>query len=378
MEVIGSQAQLFEIPEDVTYLNCAYMSPQLRSVTEAGILGVRRKARPWRVGQTDFFDEVDEVRELLARLIGGDADGAALMPSVSYGVATAVQNLSLGRGDRIVLLADQFPSNVFGWDAAAERSGAEVITVPRPGNGEWTDSVAEAVDERVAVIAVPNCHWTDGSVLDLVATGELARSVGAALVVDATQSLGAVPFDVGAVRPDFLFAAAYKWLLGPYSMAFAWVAPNRREGSPIEESWLTRAASVDFARLVEHNQAYRPGARRFDVGETPNFALMPMAVAALQQILEWKVHRVAASLEGLTTSIAAEAERIGLSVPERAARAPHMIGIGVPGGLPPDLPDRLAANRIYVSVRGDSVRVSPHLYNDEQDVSRLTAQLASI
>jgi selenocysteine lyase/cysteine desulfurase len=377
MALIPTQRHLFEIPDDITYLNCAYMSPQLRAVTDAGLEGVRRKASPWRVRATDFFDEVDLVRSLFARLIGADANGVAVVPAASYGIATAAANLPLGRGERILLLAEQFPSNVYIWHTLARRAGAEVVTVPRPVDGDWTSAIESVIDDRTRIVAVPNCHWTDGSVVDLSRVGELTRAVDAALVVDATQSLGAMSFDVDAVRPDVLVAAAYKWLLGPYSMGFAWFAPRLRDGEPIEQSWLTREGSVDFARLVDYRDGYREGARRFDGGQTANFALMPMAIASLEQILGWSVDAVAESLSRLTTLLADEAAAIGLEVPPPHARAPHMIGLNLPSGVPADLPERLAARSIYVSVRGDSIRVSPHLYNDEGDVKRLIEQLAS-
>lgn len=378
MQAIPSQRHLFEIPDGLTYLNCAYMSPSLKSVTEAGIAGVRRKAMPWNVTAADFFDEVEDVRGAFAELTGADAEGVAVIPAASYGIATAAANVPLSTGDRIVVLAEQFPSNVYSWHAAAERNGAEVITVPRPEGGDWTGAVASTIDERVRVVAVPNCHWTDGSLLDVSEIGALARSVEAALVIDATQSLGAMPLDVREVRPDFLVAAAYKWLLGPYSLAYAWISPRWRQGEPFEHSWMTRRGSSDFARLVDYREGFRSGARRFDVGETANFALMPMAAAALRRLLEWKVERIAASLRDLTEHIADEAAAVGLGVPPAGARAPHMIGVTLPEGAPTDLPERLALEKVFVSVRGDSIRISPHLYNDHSDVKRLIDRLAAL
>lgn len=378
MQAIPSQRHLFEIPDDVTYLNCAYMSPQLRSVTEAGILGVRRKSTPWEVTAPDFFDEVETARSLFARLIEGDAEGVAVIPAASYGVATAATNLPIHDGGRVVVLDEQFPSDLYSWRTAAERAGAEVVTVSRPPTGDWTQATVSAIDQRTNIISVPNAHWTDGGALDLRVVGAAAREVGAALVVDATQSLGAVPLSVREVRPDFLIAAAYKWLLGPYSMGFMWVAPEWRDGRPLEESWMTRRGSNDFARLVDYRDEFRDGARRFDVGEASNFALMPAAIAALEQILDWGVERIAMSLRTITDQIAEEAVALGLTAPQRSSRSPHMIGLGMPGGFPSDLPERLAANRVYVSVRADSIRVSPHLYNDHDDVKRLIEQLATV
>ncbi|MGH2484903.1 MAG: aminotransferase class V-fold PLP-dependent enzyme, partial [Ktedonobacterales bacterium] len=213
---LSSQRNLFEIPDEVAYLNCAYMSPLLRAARAAGQEAVARKSRPWRVTPADFFAEAETARALFAELIGADAEGVAIVPSASYGVGVAAANLPLLPGQRVVLLAEQFPSNVYPWQDLAERSGAAVVTVPRPLTGEWTPALLERIDERTAIVALPHCHWTDGSLVDLARVGERARAVGAALVVDATQSVGAFPLDIARVRPDFLVSATYKWLLGPY------------------------------------------------------------------------------------------------------------------------------------------------------------------
>jgi selenocysteine lyase/cysteine desulfurase len=220
-------------------------------------------------------------------------------------------------------------------------------------------------------VTVPNCHWTDGSVLDLVRTGERAREIGAALVVDATQSLGAHTLDVSEVRPDFLVSAAYKWLLGPYSLGFLYVGEGYREGVPIEHNWISREGSEDFARLVEYTDAYGPGARRYDVGERSNFVLLPMAIEALRQILAWGVENIAVSLRGLTARIEGEAEKLGMETVPASMRVGHMIGLGLGSEAPRDLAIRLAEENVFVSVRGHNLRVSPHLYNTERDVERL-------
>ncbi|CAA9425124.1 MAG: Cysteine desulfurase [uncultured Rubrobacteraceae bacterium] len=369
--VLCSQRELFEIPEDITYLNCAYMSPQLRAVRAVGEEAVARKSRPWEVSPRDFFENSETARKLFAQLVGGNAEGVAIVPSVSYGMAVATANVPLNAGQSVVMLEEQFPSNVYPWRELAKRTGAEIVTVPRPVDHDWTSAILERVDGRTAVVAVPNCHWTDGSVLDLVRTGERAREVGAALVVDATQSLGAYPLDVSEVRPDFLVSAAYKWLLGPYSLGFLYVGEGYREGVPIEHNWISREGSEDFARLIEYTDAYGPGARRYDVGERSNFVLLPMAIEALRQILAWGVENTAASLRELTTQIEEEAEKLGMDTVPASMRAEHMIGIGLGPEAPKDLTTRLAEENVFVSVRGRNLRVSPHLYNTERDVERL-------
>ena len=367
---------LFDLPADRTYLNCAYLAPQLRSVTAAGEAAVRLKAHPWRVGPVDFFEQSERLRGLFAGLVGGDADGVALIPSVSYGVGLAAANLPLGAGQRILLLDEQFPSNVYPWREAARDAGAIVQHVHRgPG---WTASLLAALDDDVAIVAVPNCHWTDGSLVDLVSLGAACRAAGAALVVDATQSVGAHPFDVAAIQPDFVVAAGYKWLLGPYSLGYLWCAPRWRQGRPLEHNWLNRDASEDFARLVRYRDGYQAGARRYDVGERSNFALVPMAVAALEQLTAWGVAAIAAHTAGLTDQIADQARRRGWSTAPAAARVAHLMGVRCGAALPVGLVGALAERKVHVSVRGDSIRVAPHLYNDATDVAALCAALDAL
>jgi selenocysteine lyase/cysteine desulfurase len=379
---LGDQRGLFEIPDGISYLNCAYMGPQLREAREVGERAVSRKSRPWELRPEDFFAEAEEARGLFARLLGaaadgadGVADGVAIVPSVSYGMAVAANNVAVGEGEKILLLEYQFPSNVYAWRELAVERKAEILTVPRPADHDWTAAVLDALDESVAVVTLANCHWTDGSHVDLVRVGRRAREVGAALVVDAIQSLGALPFDVAEVRPDFLVAGAYKWLLGPYGVGFMYVAEGYREGKPVEHNWINRRDSETFARVAEYRDEFAPGARRYDVGERSNFVLLPMANAALRQILAWGVENVAESIGGLTDLVEGEAGTLGIEAVPKERRARHMIGLKLGPGAPEDLAARLAAEGVFVSVRGESVRISPHLYNTEHDVRCLFSAL---
>lgn len=376
---IGSQRDLFEIRDGVTFLNCANMSPQLRSVTSSGIEAVKSKESPWLISPPDWFSAPERLRELAAKLIGVDAEAVALVPSVSYGIAIAAANVKVERGQYIVLLNEQFPSNVYAWKVLAAQQNANIRTVQREPGGTWTDAVRAAIQNDTAVVTVPNCHWTDGSLIDLVEVGAKARSVGAALVVDASQSLGAYPIDIMKVQPDFLVSVGYKWLMGPYGLGYLYVAPVWREqGLPIENSWLSRAGSEDFAGLVDYQDEYRSGARRFDMGEFPQFVLVPMAIEALRQILNWGVENIQNSLAILTKEIEQRVLKIGGSALPAGKRAAHMIGIRLPNGLPDQLSKRLASENIFVSIRGDSIRVAPHLYNDKADIDRLFEVLDEI
>jgi selenocysteine lyase/cysteine desulfurase len=304
------------------------------------------------------------VRSLLARLIGASPDGVALVPATSYGMAVAASNVEPAPGDRVLLLAGDFPSNVDTWRMWAERRRAEVVTVDRGPGRDWTDAVLAALDERVRVASVPSVHWVDGATVDLERVGRRARDAGALLVVDATQSLGAMPLYLAAVRPDYLVAAGYKWLLGPLGVSYLYMAEGHREGRPLEENWANR-----------DGDRYRPGARRFDVGQRSNFVLTPMAAAALGQLLEWGVENVAAGLAPLTRRVEHEARTRGLHATSADARGPHMLGVELPAGRATVIGERLAAAGVFVEILGSVMRVSPYLHATDNDVDRLFAGL---
>lgn len=345
---------------------------------EAGERSLDRQSRPWEITPADFFTETERVRSLLAGLIHADAEGIAIVPAASYGLAVAAANLPVYPGEEVLVLEEEFPSNFYVWRELAGRGGARLVTVPRPADHDWAAAIVERIGPRTAVIAAPNCHWTDGSLVDLRRVGEAAREAGAALVVDATQSLGAYPLDVGETRPDFLVAAGYKWLLGPYSLGFLYAAPHRRDGHPIEHNWITRESAEDFSSLTDYSGGYAPGARRYDVGERSNFTLMPMAEAALSQLSEWGVENVAARLASLTAEASRMAEETGAESVPRERLAGHMTGIHIGPQAPADLSARLAAEGVYASVRGESLRVSPHVYNTAADVQRLFDVLSQV
>ncbi|RSS63402.1 aminotransferase class V-fold PLP-dependent enzyme [Streptomyces sp. WAC07061] len=364
---------LFDVPEGIAYFNTASLAPTLRSGLAAGSAALRWRAQPWRIQAADWFTGAERRRELFAGLIGATADDVALVPATSYGMAVAAANLTAAAGSRVLVLADEYPSGIYTWWRFAEATGARMLTVRRERGQSWTEAVLAAIDERVAVVSVPQVHWTDGALLDLDAVAAAARAVGAALVVDASQSAGAMPLDVGALRPDFLVTVGYKWLLGPFGLGYLYVAPRWQEGRPLEENWILREDSEDFARLIDYRGTYAPGARRFDVGQRTAFELTPMAVAALEQLTRWTVPRVAATLGTITDRIAAAARTRGLPVSD--PRGPHMLGVTVPGGLQKRLVNALEQAGVFTGPRGTAIRISPHLHTTEEDIAQLLAAL---
>jgi selenocysteine lyase/cysteine desulfurase len=371
---IPCQRALFDIPESVAYFDCAKMSPLLEAAAEAGRRGLERKAHPWNVKAAHFFDESEKVRGLYARLIGAAADDVAIIPSVSYGMATAMRNVRVGAGQTIVTLGDDFPSGIYAARALARQSEAELVTVAKPETGaEWTAALLAAIDGGTALVVAPHVHWVHGIVIDVEAVARRCRSVGATLVLDTTQSMGAYPLDLAAVDPDYIVAASYKWLLGPYTLGFLYVAPRNQGGRPLEEGWMTRAGAEDFRRIMAYPEELQPDARRFDMGERANFALLPVAGAAIEQLLAWGTADIAETLGAMTKRLERELAEFGIRA--EAGRAPHFLSVRFDGGLPDDIEARLAAADVHVSLRGETMRITPHLYNNEQDAERLVASL---
>jgi len=252
------------------------------------------------------------------------------------------------------------------------------VTVPAPEDGNWTQAILNSIDSRVRVVAVSSCHWTDGARIDLRPIGSACRDIGSVFVVDATQTLGALPFSTAEIKPDFLVAAGYKWLLCPYGFGLLYVSDEWRDARPLEETWLARHNSGDFAALVEYSDAYRPGSRRFDVGETCTPTILPGAIAALEQLRTWGVEHIQATLAATNARIAACLEGLGVRLPGEAQRCGHMFGARLPNRQAERVVSGLRAKNIYISQRGNALRFAPHLHVNDADVDRLIEALRAL
>lgn len=380
--MLSCQRALFSLPDDLHYLNCAYMAPVSKRVAEAGLEGIRRTRVPTAITPEVIFGESDELRRRFARLINAPSPRrVAVIPSVSYGMATVARNLSVRPGQNLVIAHEQFPSNVYVWRRASRAEGLTLRVVAPPEDGvnrgrEWNTRLLDAIDRDTALVALSHVHWTDGTRFDLAAIGRRARECGAAFVVDGTQSVGAMPFDVQALEPDALVCAGYKWLMGPYSIGLAYYGPRFDGGVPLEEHWLARLGSEDFRNLVQYRDEYQPGALRYDVGERSNFILGPMLQAALDQILEWGATDIQAYCRQLTAPLIAELGRRDFTIEDEAWHGAHLFGLRLPAHLDVGrVGATLAAHRVIVSLRGSALRISPHVYNDEHDIAALLEAL---
>ncbi len=344
-----------------------------------GAEAVAKKLRPYAITPSDFFSTVQEVKGLFSTLINQpDPLQVALVPSVSYGMSAAANNLPIKKGDRIIVSSEQFPSNYYPWLKVATEKGATVVVVPAPPPGgnhrgeKWNQAIKEEILKGAKVVALPVMHWADGTRFNLKEFGKLIHNQKGYLAIDGTQSVGALPFDVQEIKPDVLVCAAYKWLMGPYATAFAYYGSAFENGKPLEENWINRAKSEQFDQLVNYRDAYQPGSTRFDMGEKSNFIALPILKEALKNLLHWQVEAIQSYCFNWSAPVIQELRQMGCWIENPDFRAGHLWGVYLPENANlPQLKEALTQHQIMVSFRGKAIRVSPHIYNDEADQSRL-------
>ena len=384
------QRDLFSIPEGHCYLNSAFMGPLPRLVEQAGVAALTARASPIGLTPKDFFEPAERTRGLCARLVNADPESVAFVPTAAYAMAIVAKNLRPRSGQNVVMLGDMFPSNVYAWrNWRADNVEMRTVLAPAaPWSSQsigasraalWNDSIVRAIDADTALVAVEPAHWTDGTLFDLERIGGRCREVGAAFVVDATQTVGAMPFDVQRVQPDALVVHSYKSMLSNYGLGFAVFSERFLEGSPLEESWLMRAGSENFARLVDYEDGYAQGMRRFDTSLRANPILIAMLEATCRLLIDWQPGRVRDYLLQIERRPIERMRSLGFEVADEAERCANLFGVKLPADMDPEAcRQHLARQRIHVAVRGNAVRVSPHVYNDEHDLEQLADALAEL
>ena len=372
---LACQRHLFDLPPDLVYLNSAYLGPLPQSVHAAGVAALAARTRPWNMGSQDFFEPAERVRAQAARLLNCDAERVALVPSAANALSAAAKNLHLPPGGKVVVLDEQFPSNVYPWHTLSDgpRTIQAVGAAAGPRRSQrWNDALLEAIEPGTALVAIETAHWTDGTLFDLSRIAARCREVGAAIAIDATQTIGVEVIDIAALQPDLLVAHPYKSMLCNYGLGFAFFGERFAHGEPLEQSWLMRRGSEDFANLVRYEPRYAAGARRFDTSTRVNPVLIDMLAASLALFASWGVPAVRDRCAALSDALGPRLSPLGYTVAAPGEHAANIIGIHQ-GDAPPftGLAERLRASNIHVSIRGSAVRVSPHVYNDLDDINRL-------
>ena len=370
------QKTKFILSKKVTYLNCAYMSPMLKKVEKAGVKGIKQKRKPYHITPVDFFKTSDLVKKRFSSIIDcKNHNRIAIIPSASYGLANVVNNISIKEKDEIILLDEQFPSNVYPWLNLKERSKAKLVFIKRPdtlidSGKKWNEEILAAITNKTKVVAIGNIHWACGTLFDLIAIRKKTSEVGALLIIDGTQSIGALPLSIEKIQPDALICAGYKWLMGPYSIGVAYYGNYFDKGIPIEDNWINRRGSENFSGLINYSDKYGELASRYNVGEQSNFILLPMLLAGLNQIESWGVKNIQDYCKNLISEEIKKVNQKKYWIEKENYRANHLFGIKQLDNKI-NLIEKLKSKKISVSIRGDKIRVSPHVYNDKREIKKL-------
>ena len=368
----------FDIPRDICYLNAAYMTPQPRRVLQAAVDGAEQRATPWKIAPANFFNNVEKLREAFAKQVNCSAENIAIVPSAGYGIAVAANNLNVEPGGMILVLDEQFPANYYSWQRLAQRSGAEIHVVTKLDEQTWASAILDCVQQfgdRIKVAALARHHWVTSESIDLDAISPVLRQQGVRIVLDLTQSVGAFPIGMCELAPDFMVAAGYKWQLCPYGVSFLYVADQHCNGIPIEESWMSRAGAEDFSQVANYTEHYQGGARRFDAGGRSSFSNIAGALGALEVIDEWGIGNISLELGKTNQRIAEILTEHGFETINEDMRAPHFQSARLQGVDTRELAALLVADGVYVSQRGDRLRLAPHLYTDQPDLQHFEESL---
>lgn len=386
--IVAPSRSDFTVDDEIAYFNGAACSLLHNSVAAAASEALIGRSRPWAKGAAGIDQkgaEADALRSF-AGLLSVEANCVVRTPSTSYAMSTAARNIPLQEGQGVVVLEDQFSSNVLPWQALCDRVGGRLLVAKRRGDGDWASSIAASADAAsVGIVAVPQVHWADGSLIDLAAVAATCRAKGARLVLDLSQSLGVVEFDAQEFGDELAVVACctHKWLLGPNNFALAYFAPDlHAAGQPLEDAAWTREGYPTVFSEAGYPTAFKEGAARFGGGRggQANHITAPMLAAGLRVVTQWTPRRIAEATVPHSRRIAAAGRKLGFTVPER--HSPHIVGFRLPSptpcGWPPSVEDLCAAlstRGIIVSCKASALRISAHVYTSEVDVDRFCAAL---
>ncbi len=375
--MLHCQQELFSLDPDVHYLNCAYKAPLLKSAEEAAKKALIRDRNPFKIQGPDFFEDAKIIRQEFAKLIQTKEENIAIIPSTSYGLASVFKNLKCGPGKHAYCIENDFPSDYLTIKKWCSTQNAELRTLsfPKGIEGDLRESsqiIIDSLNSDTSVLLMSAIHWMTGENYDLKAIGNKCEELGIYFVVDGTQFVGAMPINVEENKIDALICAAYKWLMGPYSTGLAYFHPKLHNGEPIEESWINRKGSENFANLTDYNLEYAEGAGRFNMGQYSNFILLPMLKSGLLQINSWQPKNIQDYCFELGKPLFKCLEKLGIQFESEAKRAHHLFGIPLDESINLDiLKNKMAEERLILSFRGNNLRVALHLFNNKEDINAL-------
>jgi selenocysteine lyase/cysteine desulfurase len=370
----------FEI-EDAAYLNSAAHAMMPRVALRAVQASLEAKKAPHHVADSAFFEAPDRIRAALSELIGAKPEEVALTTGASTGVAAVAHGMTWEPGDEIITAEGEFPLQYATWKPMEEREGLKLKIVAPRDRFITADDLIAAMTPRTRVISVSHVRFDDGSLLDAARVSAACHAQGALLVLDASQSCGAVPVDVRGLGADVLVCAGYKWLLGPYGTGFLWVRSEQLDTMrPGPFSWTGQAANT-FSTLNFVDPKPSPHAKRWDSAEAAthfnlNLAALDASVGLVLRIgpelvLEHNRRLIDFLFEHLPDDC------VPASPLDPMLRGPYGCFTARNQHKTAELYQKVRSRNVVVSMREGKIRVSPHLFNSQRDIERLIAVLGA-
>ena len=363
--------------DDAVYLDLSAEAPMPRVAVEAARQAVEAKTYPHRVAPGPYSEVSSRLRASLARLVGGRPEEVALTTGAGAGLAALANGLDWRPGDEIITAAGEFPVQFTTWSPLAERHDLRLKIVRPAGAFITAHDLISALTPRTRLVSVSLVRFDDGSLLDAAVLSAACHDRGALVCLDVSQACGGMPLDVAQVGADFMICAGYKWLLSPYGSGFFWCRHDHVQAMrPAPFNWTSVEGADDFSALGFANPKPAESASRWDASEWAgpyNLNLVAMA-ASVPFIERLGPAAVKAHNDRLIDRMFAGLPVAGVqpaSPLDPAARGPY----GCIRASSPDqtraLFEALKAARVIVSLRQGNIRVSPHLYNTEDDIDRL-------
>ena len=365
MKPIEEYRSLFPVCEKFTFLNNAAVSPlstqaalAVRTLLdELSCEGISRYPR--------WMKQIAETRRLFAELVCADPGEIAFVPNTSEGLSIVANGLAWKSGDGVLVPLPDFPSNVYPWMNLGSL-GVKVHFYRRREGRFTPEDIEKALSPGTRLLTVSSVDFLTGYYCDLEALGDLCRRKGILFCVDAIQSLGVIPMDVKKFGIHFLASGGHKWLLSTMGQGCLYVSKEANEAiRPTHVGWKSVVDEEDFYRI---GLDLKQNALRFESG-TMNLPGIVALGAALKLILEVGVERIRKRIFELNDLFYQGLEERSFKVATSMAEAERS---GILSFLPssnPDLLNRfLARKNVMVSLRGESIRLSPHFYNSTEDV----------
>ncbi|MFO1112745.1 MAG: aminotransferase class V-fold PLP-dependent enzyme [Rhodospirillales bacterium] len=375
-------AEEFAALDGHVWLNCAHQGPLPACARAAAVEAAAWKAMPWELTAERFAGVPLRLKHTLGRLIGVPAEEIILANSASYGLHLIANGFPFAAGDEVLTMRGDFPSDILPW-LRRERDGVVVRQLRPRGRVMQPDEIEAAIGPRTRLLCLTWVHSLSGWAIDLDAIGTLCRERGVAFVVNASQALGARPFDVTTMPIDALVSVGWKWLVGPYATGFCWLHKDlRRRLTCLQSYWLSILTGADLGReQLDLAIPEDAAASRWDVFATANFLAFHPLAASMEMLLAHGIDAIAAHDDALVGRLidGLDRTRFGLTSPAAGPARSTLVFIEPPErDRAAGLQQGLAGRRIHVAHRAGALRFAPHLCNTEDDIDRALAALHAL